>query len=1445
MSRYGNDSKSCGSQILPCHSIAQAVDKVGYGGHIYLDGRGTEQHPYDCASRPTSLGYHQGIYINKPLTIKGFYSTPHVLCVKGFHFQGTNDEQQTLRFELKGIDFRQTPFTCRDCHHAIIHNCSFRDALRAFSIEIQNITSFQIDVQGNSTFHNNSQCFNLLLLDNTGEKNLFVAVNITDAKFERNGFYGYQRSERGVMKIKSAGNKELTEAVYIYIFCSKVKCFNNLGPFINVNVSTAVTNETYKDVELHHNGLPSWDYSLDLKPKSTPHVHSVYFSHAKETRAKFIALNCHDNPSVHCIKVESSRADIDIQDSHFRNQHVKKHRAGSCLSLEGNVSASLTIVNSRFHKNEASAGGSLFADSPHGFLTLDLVNVTFSECKAKHGCVISVGKSVSSAQRNQSSPQKLYFSIRNVTIERWKGKGHKCIAVHVFLKSGDIMVEGSKFNKKTRTTVAGALRVITTGGKTNVTISKCSFTDTAVKARKGTIVEILAGNGNAGLVSISDSLIASNIQKKKALLISPKYRIKLVNVNLISFKYGLQVTSSPPKNCSFPIDIFIDNCTFVNNIYDMLLTLLDPTSVQLVIRNTRFISNNKTMKRDKGIKSYAIRLNIPPLKNIGSSKAVVELDNNVFRSRPSSNFALFFEGDKNVTIRRSIFRNCINAYRSEWINQKTGYFYETTTGAISILLNPDKPLRLGCVRPNSPQGMYPLWNYSSHVLFEDTSFVENVGMAAGAVYISNGFTIFRRCTFRDNFGVQQTGHVYSTYGTGRVDFVDCSFSRTKKSMTIVNIPTFEIGTFIYSESGGPLKLENTSMISLDPNRGTYPTLDISNGGFVAVDEKSEMKCSEGQKLLLENGTHFVYTEKDNSFCLLNVTVLKYSCRSCSPGYYSLQKGVSRGLFVNSSVQCLPCPFGATCIESNIATKPDFWGYLESSHTESLQFITCPENYCPSTVSTGYNSCRGNRNGTLCGNCAEGFTETLFSTECRKSTKCNDYSVWIVTILLTMALSLYLLIKPPILHILGNQILWFTKRGQNQASEDLGAVDDGEHSVSGYIKITFYFYQAAETVMVGPVEELVGKIPLIHFIISAYNFHVQSVNQGLGCPFAGLTAVTKELVLSVTVFLTMANLVVIYAVHSVINVFMSKEKPAIIHYMAVVMEVLLLGYERLAETALKLLHCVPIGSGKWLFIDANVPCMQWWQYLVLAYIVIFVVPFIIVLFCGSSKLYRSSITATEFLAACMIPLPFLIYWFVKGILKRKRQDSTRMQVVNHDVLEILHGPFRPPNSGDGGTLYWESVLIGRRLILLVCEAFIADMMLRMVSMATACLLITLHHVLKNPYRKPMANKAETLSLVTLSVIAIINLTKATLLSFGITSDGPSKPYMEALEWFELCALAFVPALVFILVIFAIVSQLARLVLFLMNRFRRCWWKFCFCPWYMDEEGRPLLDTAEQN
>ena len=276
------------------------------------------------------------------------------------------------------FSIQQTPLNCNDCQRITIHNCSFHNASRALAIKIQNVTSFQLDIKGNSTFRNNSQCINVLLLNNIRGKSRDVTLNIKDTEFEKNGLY-WHGTGRDVIIIRSYAKKG-SSPVYIHIFFCRVKSSYNEGPFLHLDVSNAITNETFVDVDLHHN-----------EKGRRKRNRRLYFSHARETNAKFISLTCHNNPKKHCIVVQSDRANMVIQDSTFYNQSVDSKTSGSCLSLTASIDASLRIVNSNFHNNEAGAGGSIFANSKHGFLKVDLTNVTFSKCKAvTYGCVISI-----------------------------------------------------------------------------------------------------------------------------------------------------------------------------------------------------------------------------------------------------------------------------------------------------------------------------------------------------------------------------------------------------------------------------------------------------------------------------------------------------------------------------------------------------------------------------------------------------------------------------------------------------------------------------------------------------------------------------------------------------------------------------------------------------------------------------------------------------------------------------------------------------------------------------------------------------------------------------------------------------------------------------------------------------------------------------------------------
>ena len=135
------------------------------------------------------------------------------------------------------------------------------------------------------------------------------------------------------------------------------------------------------------------------------------------------------------------------------------------------------------------------------------------------------------------------------------------------------------------------------------------------------------------------------------------------------------------------------------------------------------------------------------------------------------------------------------------------------------------------------------------------------------------------------------------------------------------------------------------------------------------------------------------------------------------------------------------------------------------------------------------------------------------------------------------------------------------------------------------------------------------------------------------------------------------------------------------------------------------------------------------------------------------------------------------------------------------------------------------------------------MLRGVCIISAYFVMAIHHILKNPYKDPLANKSETLSLVVLTMIAAINLPKAILFSFGLemSTDASDRTNLEMLKWIEVGALVFIPALLSLMVTFALLSQLLRFALFLFKYKRR------LCLYHqsnwMTEAHNPLIGTEQ--
>ena len=723
---------------------------------------------------------------------------------------------------------------------------------------------------------------------------------------------------------------------------------------------------------------------------------------------------------------------------------------------------------------------------------------------------------------------------------------------------------------------------------------------------------------------------------------------------------------------------------------------------------------------------------------------------------------------------------------------------------------------------------------ASPLLFEDTTFEKNAAVFGGAVHLSNGDATFQNCTFLNNLVQVLGGHIHTDVQSTNLFIWDCVFNQT---LFQVGNENYSAGAFfIDTQSKGSLSISNTSLTANYPENHDV-LIRKTNGREVSLDNLTTLTCPVGSQI---NVLYFQIKLEGQS----SVTILEVRCLACEGSTYSLNRGRAFGLHEGPEFPCLSCPYGANCTQ-NIVAEPNFWGFREKYNPSTLNFITCPHGYCSSPQKADfpeYDSCQGNRSGTLCGHCKESHTETLYSTSCAPSNECKDHWIWPVGLVYVSIMALLFTFKPPIVSWIKRQILWFKKYEPANQDEDFDR---------GYLKIVFYFYQAANLLLVYDTTLHILKTEVWEPIIGLFNFQ-QNVSPlsttGMICPFPGLNAVTKRLLLASPVFGTMLMIGVFYMLHWGSKKIQGREAPPVGPYIGGILQTILLGYATLASMSFDLLTCVPIGSEKRLFYDGNIACFQPWQFLFVAFDCVFFVPFLFVLMWGSFKLYRGTVSVANFLLACCLPLPILLYWAYIALIYRARplvrvgEQPAGQASTEISVERVLYDPFKRPEEGSKLSLSWEGVMIGWRLILIVLNAFINDPLSRLLVMTSFCVLFLLHHCIAQPFRDDIANTVETISLLCVVQLGIINTFFASFYSLGVPLQGsnPLISWASAFQVVEIIILGFVPAVACLFVVAAVLSQGGRLLVVLYQTIRHLA-KLCYSRPFRKQENEetPLL------
>lgn len=231
-----------------------------------------------------------------------------------------------------------------------------------------------------------------------------------------------------------------------------------------------------------------------------------------------------------------------------------------------------------------------------------------------------------------------------------------------------------------------------------------------------------------------------------------------------------------------------------------------------------------------------------------------------------------------------------------------------------------------------------------------------------------------------------------------------------------------------------------------------------------------------------------------------------------------------------------------------------------------------------------------------------------------------------------------------------------------------------------------------------------------------------------------------------------------------------------------------------------------------------------------FIFMYIVPFVLVLYSGSKLLYSKEISTKRFLYACLCPLPFAIWWmvFCKKIPPTNAEThqvsdeqlpllpprSSRNDIpVQDSTAKVIYGPFKECIDGqDSGTVFWESVLIARRLVLISLHTFIVSPFIRMVFLSIACAFILVHHLWKRPFKDPCVNRGETASLAALLVLVVINMVELIFSLSGWTISEQDRICLVVLNVVEVIIIGILPVVFVLVILFSLLWQLLRICRF---------------------------------
>ena len=735
-------------------------------------------------------------------------------------------------------------------------------------------------------------------------------------------------------------------------------------------------------------------------------------------------------------------------------------------------------------------------------------------------------------------------------------------------------------------------------------------------------------------------------------------------------------------------------------------------------------------------------------------------------------------------------------------------------------------------------------------------------LLGGTVFVDRaGELQITKSSFSNTLGFKHSSQGDFVYSNGRVTIMQASLqvkqadnhiSAFQHSGDHWSVAVHNIS--IYCPMGHRLRVMNTSAYAVTPNIGLKRSYMLDQLSYFCES------CPRN-KYSIEKG-YLIYELDDGIVQYFTLMINGESPNSQFQGNY-----------IYKDIHCKECPYGGLC-DFNIRALPNFWGYR---HDGGIKFQVCPRGYCCSKQHCeSYDTCADNRCGTLCSSCIPGYSEALFSSMCVPDNECGVIWIWPFFLSLGFLYAMFLLFQKDVRTFIFSQLPWQTnaclpwKRKHSATScyndkkipmlngkmkeesidieeaettnEALtGLESDGETKQNGVhepqeeapapqdlgavlLIILLYYFQDSMLFNVktvgGPMESKTW-LQIRALLLGFFKFRLE-VAQFVDnvCLVPGLSPSNKMLIKTLLVpyvIILFAVLFVLYHIYSCsqnVSISRRSESNFLTRLSTGFMLTMLFTYQRLATTAFTLLNCVEIGDDSVLFIDGRVVCYQLWQYGVLAYAVICIVPFFMVLIMGPGLLKENLAGLPTFFLACLFPLPFCIVWFIGRMKRRKLKMVTHMDYEMSPqceaVYKVLQGPFKDIEGSWLGLKCWAGVLIARRLVLVLIFTFVNNTLVRILAMLVASFFMMLHHVHVQPYKDIRLNIAGSVSVSAMMLVGGINLVRAGFEAAEYIPQGPNRALIKILQEIEDCLMLWFPLAIFCVVVMALLLKISALI-----------------------------------